>query len=151
MTVGATGFIAYLVSSNQAFFLGADSSVFFGFGEPQPGGPLTNGAVRGTYAGFTNDLATLSAGTFSGEFTTDGTSPRGNFTGTEDISNLSGPNSGVPFDATYAVSASPINGRGTITMTSGSGGSATMYVVSPSKFVVVPLSIPNPAIEIFKQ
>ncbi len=151
ITVGTAAWVAYLVSSNQAFVLGTDSSALFGFGEPQAAGALANNAVMGTYAGFTTTIATFGAGTLSGEFTADGASPNGNITGVEDISDSSGPNSGVAFNATYSVSASPTNGRGTMSVTSGSGGSAIMYVVSTSKFVAVSSSDPNPAVLSFEQ
>jgi hypothetical protein len=36
-------------------------------------------------------------------------------------------------------------------VTSGSGGSAIVYVISPSKFVVVSLSDSNPAVLMFEQ
>jgi len=149
--VGTAGAAAFLVNSNQAFILSTDSSVLFGFGEPQAAGALTNSAVMGTYAGFTTRVATFSSGTFSGEFTADGVSPNGNITGIEDVSDTSGPNSGVAFNATYSVSPAPTNGRGTLSFTSPSGGSAILYVVSMSKFVAVPLSNPNPAVLIFEQ
>jgi len=87
---------------------------------------------------------------FSGEFTADGASP-GNITGAEDVINPNGPNSGAAFNATYSVSASPTNGRGTMTLTSPNGGGAALYVISTSKFVVIPLTDPNPAIQIFAQ
>src|SRR5882762_1751824 len=151
ITVGTAAWVAYLVSPNQAFLLGTDSSALLGFGEPQAAGALGNNAVMGTYAGFTTSIATFSAGTFSGEFTADGASPTGNVTGIEDIGNLSGPNSGVAFNATYSLSASPTNGQGTMTVTSGSVGSAVVYVISTSKFVAVSLRDPNPAVLIFQQ
>jgi trimeric autotransporter adhesin len=37
------------------------------------------------------------------------------------------------------------------TVTQGSGGSAVFYVISPSKFVAIPQSDPNPAVLVFKQ
>jgi hypothetical protein len=151
ITTPTTDTVAYVVSSNQAFILGTDSSTFFGSGEPQAAGPLSNSSVMGTYAGFNSTMATFGAGTFSGEFTADGASPTGSVTGIEDISNLSGPNSGVAFNATYSLSASPTNGRGTMSVTSPSGESAILYVVSGSKFVVVSLSDPNPSVLIFEQ
>ncbi len=150
ITTPTTDTVAYVVNSNQAFILGTDSSVLFGFGEPQAAGPLSNSSVMGTYAGFNSTMATFGAGTFSGEFTADGAGPTGNITGTEDISNLSGPNSGVAFNATYSLSASPTNGRGTMSVTSPSGSRAILYVVSGSKFVVVSLSDPNPGALIFQ-
>ena len=147
MMIGQYNTVAYLVSANQAFFLGTDSS---GFVDPQAAGSLTNSAVQGTYAGSAISPATSNVAIFSGEFTADGASPTGNITGIEDIGASSGPVSGSAFNATYSISSSPTNGRGTMTITSGSGGSAVVYVVSPSKFVVVPLNDPNPAVWIFE-
>ncbi len=150
ITVAGNSLVGYLVSLNQTFLLVSDSNVLFGFGEPQAAGSFTNSAVKGSYAGSTIDPMTFAVDVFSGEFTADGASPTGNITGTEDIGASSGPSSGVAFNATYSVSSSPINGRGTMTVTSGSGGSAVVYVISTSKFVAVP-SDPNPALLIFEQ
>jgi hypothetical protein len=147
--VGTNYVVAYLVSSNQAIFIVPDSSVLFGFGEPQAPVPFTNSTVKGTYAGSTTAPATLGVGIFSGEFTADGASPTGNITGTEDIGSSSGASTGVAANATYSVSSTPTNGRGTI---AGSiGGNGIMYTVSPSKFVVVSLNDLNPAVLIFEQ
>ena len=151
ITIGGFSLVAYLVSLNQVFLFVSDSNVLFGFGEPQAPGSFTNSAVTGTYAGFSATPATFGVVPFSGEFIADGASPTGSLTGTEDIGAASGPNPGVAFNATYSVSSSSTNGRGTMTVTSGSGGSAVVYVISPSKFVVVPLNDPNPAVLIFEQ
>lgn len=150
ITVAGNSLVGYLVSLNQTFLLVSDSNVLFGFGEPQAAGSFTNSAVKGTYAGSTIDPMTFAVDVFSGEFTADGASPTGNITGTEDVGASSGPSSGVAFNATYSVSSSPINGRGTMTVTSGSGGSVVVYLISTSKFVAVP-SDPNPALLIFEQ
>jgi hypothetical protein len=148
IAVGTSYAYFYMASSNQAFFV---SSTFSGFGEPQAAGSLTNSAVQGRYAGSTTTPATVGVVIFSGEFTADGASPTGNLTGIEDIGATNGWSSGVAVNATYSISSSPTSGRGTMSITSGSGGSATAYVVSPSKFVVVSLSDPNPAVLIFEQ
>jgi hypothetical protein len=152
MTVGGATAVAYQVGSDQAFILNTDISVLFGFEEPQAAaGPLNNSAMTGTYAGLTNTPATFGVTVFSGEFTADGGSPAGNLNGTEDIGAPSGPSSGVAFNATYSVSSSPTNGRGTMAITSGSGGNAVIYVLSTSKFVALSLSDSNPAVWIFEQ
>src|SRR5258708_14518565 len=67
-------------------------------------------------------------------------------TGAEDIGDPSGPVSGTAFRATYSVPPSPTNGRGTMTVTSGTGGNAVIYMISPSKFVAVSQNDPNPAV-----
>ena len=147
--VGTNYLVAYLVSSNQAIFIVPDSSVLFGFGEPQAPVSFTNSTVKGTYAGSTTTPATLGVGIFSGEFTADGASPTGNITGIEDIGAPSGASTGVAANATFTVASTPTNGRGTI---AGSvGGNGIMYIVSPSKFVVVSLNDLNPAVLIFEQ
>lgn len=140
---------AYLVSANQAFFIIPDGSVLFGFGNAQAGGSFTDAAVAGTYAGSSAAAAALGVSFFSGEFTADGASPTGNITGTEDIGAPSGPSLGAGVNATYSISSTPTNGRGSI---SGSiGGNGIVYVISPSKFVLVSLSDPNPAVLLFEQ
>ncbi len=148
--VGTSYLVAYLVNSNQAFFVVPDSSVLFGFGDPQAATPFTNSAVNGTYAGLATVPATLGVTIFSGEFTANGASPTGTTSGSEDIGAPIGPSLGVTFNATYSVSSSPTNGRGTMAVSSGSGGSAVVYVISPSKFVVLSLSDPNPAVLMFE-
>jgi hypothetical protein len=149
IAVGGYSLVAYLVSSNQMILFVTDSNVLFGFGEPQATGSFSNSALNGRYAGFTTDPVEFGVVVRSGEFTADGASPTGNITGTEDIGASSGPVPGVAFNGTYSISSSPTNGRGTMSDTS--GGSAAIYVISPSKFVAVPLSEPKPAILIFEQ
>lgn len=143
--------IAYLVSANQIFYLGTESSVFFGPGDAQAAETFNNASLSGNYAGFATNPATFGVTTFSGEFTADGASPTGNLTGARDISDAGGLTSDQAFSATYSISSSPINGRGTVTITSASGGSALAYVISPSKFVVLPTSDANPSIWLFEQ
>jgi hypothetical protein len=154
MSVGNAA-IGYLVAQNQAFILGNDASVLFGFGEPQSAGPFTNSSISGTYAGLASTPATSNATIFSGEFTGDGASPTGNLTGTEDIGDTTGPLSGVPFSATYSIpfptnGSSSTPGRGSVTMISQSGTSGVVYVISPSKFVILPLNDPNPSVWVFE-
>jgi hypothetical protein len=151
MNLGSDGVVAYLVDRNHAFLFSTDTSVLSGFGEPQATAPLTNSALSGTYAGLADSPVTFSVAAFSGEFTADGGNPTGIISGTEDIGSPSGPTSGAAFNATYSISSSPTNGRGTVTLTSGSGGNAIAYAISPSKFVMVPMSDPNPAVWIFEQ
>ena len=144
---------SYLAGPNQAILFGTDSNVLFGFGEPQAAGSFTNSDVRGTYAGFTTAPATFGVPVFSGQFAADGATPSGAITGSEDIGAPSGPVSGSALDATYSISSSPANGRGTLSITAGTGSGETeiFYVISPSKFVAVSFADPNPAIMLFQQ
>ena len=146
ITIGGYNLVAYLVNTNQIFLFVSDVNVLFGVGEPQDTGSFTNGTLKGTYAGYATDPVSFKVVAFSGEFTADGASPTGNMTGAEDIGAPSGPVSGAPFKATYSVSPSPTNGRGTMAVTSGTGGNAIIYVISASKFVAVSQNDPNPAI-----
>src|SRR5258707_2264295 len=146
IAIGGFSLVAYLVNLNQIFLFVSDANVLFGFGEPQAAGSFTNSTLKGTYAGYTTNPAAFGVVVFSGEFAAGGTTPTGDMTGAEDIGDPSGPVSGAAFMATYSVSPSPTNGRGTMTVTSGTGGNAVIYMVSPSKFVAVSLSDPNPAV-----
>jgi hypothetical protein len=146
ITVGGFNLVAYLVDLNQIFLFVSDVNVLFGIGEPQSAGSFTNSTLNGTYAGFATNPMDFGVVVFSGEFTADGATPTGNMTGAEDIGAPSGPVSGAAFKATYSVSPSPTNGRGTMTVTSGTGGNAIIYMISPSKFVAVSQNDPNPAV-----
>lgn len=147
--LGSSYLVAYLVSSNQAFFVVPDSSVLFGFGDPQSAAPLTNSSLSGTYAGLATVPMTLGVTIFSGEFTANGASPTGSISGSEDIGAPAGASSGVSVSSNYSISSTPTNGRGTFTGSVG-GASAIVYVISPNKFVVVSAGDPNPAVLIFE-
>src|SRR5213080_4964000 len=147
----ANGAVAYLVSPNQAFLFATDSSVVSGFGEPQASASFTNSTLNGNYAGVAATPASFGVQVFSGEFTADGASPTGNMTGTEDIGASSGPVSGAAFQAAYAAGSSATNGRGTMTVSSGEGGNAVIYMISATAFVAVSLNDPNPAVLLFEQ
>jgi hypothetical protein len=148
--LGSSYLVAYLVSSNQALFVVPDSSVLLGFGDPQTATPITNSALSGAYAGLATVPMTLGVTIFSGEFTADGASPTGSITGSEDIGAPSGASSGVSVNSSYSISSTPTNGRGTFTGSVG-GSSAIVYVVSPTKFVVVSTSDPNPSVLAFEK
>src|SRR5712671_6074255 len=150
IAIGGYSLVAYLVNSNQVFLFVSDANVLFGFGEPQAAGSFNNSALKGTYAGFTANPADFGVVVFSGEFSADGATPTGNITGTEDIGAASGPVSGAAFRATYSVTPSPTNGRGIMTITSGTGGTAVIYMISATKFVAVSQNDPNPAILAFE-
>ena len=126
---------AYLVSSNEAFFILPDSCVSFGFGEPQVPGTITNSAIAGNYAGSTAIPTNVRDVIFSGEFTADGASPTGNISGIEDIGYIFGPSLAVQANATYSVSGTPVNGKGSWYVNGYLAG--IVYVISPSKFVVL--------------
>jgi hypothetical protein len=146
ITVGGFSLVAYVVNLNHIFLFVSDANVLFGFGEPQVAVSFNNNTLKGTYAGYATNPADFAVNVFSGEFSADGASPTGGMTGTEDIGAPSGPVTGAAFKATYSISTSPTNGRGTMTVSSGTGGNGVIYMISPSKFVAVSLNDPNPAI-----
>jgi hypothetical protein len=145
IAIGGYSLVAYLLNLNQVFLFVSDSNVLFGVGEPQAGS-FNSSALKGTYAGYATNPAAFGVVVFSGEFAADGAIPTSNITGTEDIGAPSGPASGAAFKATYSVTPSPTNGRGTMTVTSGTGGNAVIYMISSTKFVAVSQNDPNPAI-----
>jgi hypothetical protein len=151
IVVGTNIEIAYLVNPKQVFFMTSDTSVLFGPGDAQAAGAFTNSSVIGNYAGQATTPATSAVTIFSGEFSADGASSTGNLAGTTDIGNASGPVSGLAFSATYSISSSPTNGRGTVAFTSGPGGNGLVYVISSSKFVMISLSDQNPSVWLFEQ
>src|SRR2546423_759768 len=151
IALGRYPLVAYFVSPHTAFLFVSDANVLFGFLESQTAGSYTNSALKGSYVGSATTPVDFAVSVFSGEFTANGASPTGALSGTEDIGTSSGATSGAAFNATYSVSASPTNGRGMMNITSGSGGTAVIYMISPSKFVAVPLQDPNPSIWIFEQ
>jgi len=140
---------AYLVGSNQAFLITPDTlgytSAPSGFGEPQAAGPFANSSVQGRYVGSTMSPSSLYQTIFSGEFTADGASPTGTLTGTEDISAPSGARLGVATTAQY--SSISTQGIGSISGSFGAIGNfpappgndfpGTIYVISPSRFIVL--------------
>jgi hypothetical protein len=146
IAIGGYRLVAYLVKTNQVFLFVSDSNVLFGPGEPQAADSFTNSSLKGEYAGFATNPADFEVVVFSSVLAADGAAATGNMSGTEDIGAASGPVSGQAFKATYSVSPSPTNGRGTMTVTSGTGGNGLIYMISPSKFVGISLNDPNPAI-----
>jgi hypothetical protein len=146
ITIGGYALVAYLMNSNHMFLFVSDVNVLFGVGEPQAAVSFTNALLKGAYAGFATNPVGFGVTVFSGEFAPNGASPTGTMTGTEDIGAPSGPTPGVAFNATYSISPSPTNGRGMMTVTSGTGGNAVIYMISPSKFVAISQNDPNPAV-----
>jgi len=146
IAIGGYRLVAYLTKPNQVFLFVSDANVLFGPGEPQSAVSFNNGTLKGPYAGFATNPADFQVAVFSSEFVADGATPAGSMTGTEDIGAPSGPVSGTTFNAGYSVAASPTNGRGTMTVASGTGGNALLYMISALKFVGISLNDPNPAI-----
>lgn len=146
IAIGGYRLVAYLVKTNQVYLFVSDANVLFGPGEPQAADSFTNSLLKGEYAGFATNPADFQVAVFSNVFAADGATPTGTMTGTEDLGAPNGPVSGEAFKATYSISPSPTNGRGSMTVSSGTGGNGLIYMISPSKFVGISLNDPNPAI-----
>src|SRR5260221_21217 len=134
------------MTANQLFLSVSDSNSLFGLGEQQTATAFTNASLKGSYAGYSTNPVGFGVNVFSGEFSANGAATTGTLTGAEDIGTPSGPRSGVAFNGTYSVSASPTNGRGTMTVSSGTGGTVVLYMISPSKFVAISQTDPSPAV-----
>jgi len=146
ITIGGYNLVGYLVNASQIFLSVSDSNVLFGLGEQQTATSFTNASLKGSYAGYAAHPVGFGVTVFSGEFSANGAATSGTLTGAEDIGAPSGPRPGVAFNGTYSVSSSPTNGRGTMTVSSGTGGTIVLYMVSPSKFVAISQTDPSPAV-----
>jgi len=138
--------VAYLIDSRHAFMLGTDSS---GLLEARDGSGPTPDLKSGLYAGRAAAPASPSALVFTGRFNAAGNSPTGTLRGTEDIDSAPGTVRGSTFAASYSFASASTRGRGMLS--SGSEQIAVMYVVSPDKFVAIPLHDPNPAVWVFER
>jgi Putative Ig domain len=115
--------VLYLVSQNQAFIVGTDPAVTFGFMESQSG-PFTSASLSGTYAG--GSIAPmLSSGANQLDIAVaDGVTNLNPIT--TDSSTSSGLIQNSTTSATYSVAG---DGRGAVTPTG-----AIFYMVSPTEF-----------------
>jgi hypothetical protein len=141
--------VFYLVRSDQAFVVGTDPAVTFGSFEPQTGSPFTNSSLFGLYAGGTIAPITTNVTNGVGTLFADG---GGNINGTQNTSGPAGPNQ-QPFTYTYAVDNTGralVCASGTCTAQS-NNIIGVAYVVSPTKFVLLPATDPNPALSVFGQ
>ncbi|MFZ0802582.1 MAG: putative Ig domain-containing protein [Terriglobales bacterium] len=119
--------VLYMVSTNQAFVMGTDANVTFGFMENQSG-PFTTASLSGTYAGGSIATVLPGAGTQVDIEVADGVSAV-NFT--TDSSTSGGLGQNLDTSGTYSLPTG--TSRGTITV----GGIQTeiFYMVSPTEFI----------------
>jgi hypothetical protein len=144
--------ILYLVSSNEAFIVGADPGVTFGFMKPQTNpSTFSLGSLSGTYVG--GSLAPLLSAA-SDQIDIASADGMGNLTFTTDSTGSGGLSQNQTTSATYTLDST---GRGTETPTGGTTATGVFYVVTPPgvsgvnpEFWSVTLS-PNGMIEIFQQ
>jgi hypothetical protein len=117
--------VLYLVTTNQAFIIGTDSAVSFGFMTPQSGSPFTTASLSGTYAG--GSLAPVDPSVSN--VVTVGVAVLNTLTITQDVSNSNGLSLNQATGATALTNAT--TGRFTATLGS---TSEILYMVSPSQY-----------------
>jgi hypothetical protein len=126
--------VAYIVSAQQALFVGTDSEVTSGMIDLQSSGSFGPTSIQGEFTLKNPSVADVQATTVSGVPAADGA---GNLTG--EIDSVDGSNTqnlAASLTATYSVAA---NGRGVVTNGSGAGlpASLALYLVSPEKVRMV--------------
>jgi len=143
--------VLYLVSTNQAFFLNGNTNVDTGFFQSQTGGPFTNSSASGAYAFGAIDPQDANADHNSGVATF--TPATTNITVTEDKNGNGSQNTGQTQSFTYS-----IDSTGLVHIPSGCTISATsttcqtvLYVISPTKAVIMDTSSTNPNIQVADQ
>lgn len=133
--------VLYVVSANQAFVMGTDANVTFGFMQAQSAGPF---ALSGTYAGGSIPPVLPSASTQVDIAVADGVSAA-NFT--TDSSTSGGLSQNQASSTTYTLNP---NGRGAITPVSG-GHAEIFYMVSSAEFVSLITDTDDATVEAFQQ
>jgi hypothetical protein len=148
---GANQPVLYLVSTNQAFFLNGNTNVDTGFFQSQTGGPFTNSSASGAYAFGAIDPQDANADHNSGVATF--TPATTNITVTEDKNGNGSQNTGQTQSFTYS-----IDSTGLVHIPSGCTISATsttcqtvLFVISPTKAVIMDTSSTNPNIQVADQ
>jgi hypothetical protein len=150
-TSGTNQPVLYLVSTNQAFFLNGNTNVDTGFFQSQTGGPFTNSSASGAYAFGAIDPQDANADHNSGVATF--TPATTNITVTEDKNGNGSQNTGQTQSFTYS-----IDSTGLVHIPSGCTISATsttcqtvLFVISPTKAVIMDTSSTNPNIQVADQ
>ena len=139
--------VFYVVGPNQAFVVGSDPGVTAGYLEFQSGSSFTNASLLGLYEGGTITPNTAMVTNAVSWLYADGGS---NMNGTEDTSGPGGPGQ-QNFTYTYGVD----NTGRTLVCASGTCNASSKniigiaYVVSATKFVLLPATDPNPALSVF--
>jgi hypothetical protein len=131
--------IAYLVDSNEGFFLDDDPAVSDGFFYPQATGPFSNTSVSGNYFFGVTPPAVSASTVDSGVATSTG---NGTLTLTEDASAPGGLVTGQSLTDNLTVAS---NGRVTDSLGN------ILYIISPSKVVLINTTDTVPVVTIFQQ
>ncbi len=137
---GVTGSVFYMIAANQGFLVGTDPAVTSGYFEAQGGSAFSNISISGSYSGGTvNPVVSAVTDSVNWMYA----DAAGNINGTQYTSAPGGPGGPTDFDWTYQVDNT---GRAVV---SGSYP-AVMYVVSPTKVILLPTSDTDPALWVLK-
>jgi hypothetical protein len=128
-TPGGSGFqnslpVLYLITTNQAFILGTDSAVSFGFMAAQSGVPFTSASLSGTYSG--GSLAPVDSSVSN--VVSIAVAGSGTLTVTQDVSNANGLSHQSQVAGTTSLTDAA-TGRFAATL---GGTPEILYMVSPS-------------------
>jgi len=139
-TIGSAAnplFVFYLVSPNHALLMSSQplvGPVLAGAVEPQRPGPFSSASLLGQYASATTAPPTAYSVTVTATTFVD---PTGLMTVPQDWTSPIGLTADVTGQGTYVMSA---NGRAVVNPAA--GGSAVLYVISPTRFVEIMTSVP---------
>lgn len=137
---GSTIWYMYATGPNQGFLMDA-STAAAGIGEIYPSTivpPFSNSDILGSYLFGPDDPVVQTTPLASGVSSFDGGSSvggRGVVSGAQDLSQASTLSPNQVVAGTYSVSAVSNNGRGTILLTSPTGSTIAVWVISNSQFV----------------
>ena len=145
--VQLTGFgsappVFYLIAADTGFVVGTDPAVSSGYFEPQSGTSFSNTSVSGPYAGGTITPVVSQTTDVVTSLFADAT---GSINGVSNTSGPGGPGS-QNFTYTYTVDST---GRAIVQQSGNTIG--VLYVVSATKFVLLPATDPTPALSILGQ
>ena len=139
----------YLVNANQAFFLNQGSSVESGFFQSQTGSPFSNSSASGTYAfgeidpQVANSSDNLGVASFA--------SP--NINVTDDQNGSGGQNLGQSQSFTYSIDSTglgtiPSSGSSCTISASSTTCQTIIFIISPTKAVIMDTQSSNPKIQL---
>ena len=128
--------VLYLVGQNEAFVVGTDGSVSFGFMWAQSGSNFTKASLSGTYLGGSREPVSTSVGVEVDSISADG---KGNLTGTSDTNSSASGTGTNSITATYTTSSS-----GRVVASQSGSVSMILYIVSSSQAVALPTQSSNP-------
>lgn len=146
---GNTPPMFYLVNANQAFFLNPGGNVESGFFQSQTGGPFTNTSATGTYAfgeidpQVANSSDNLGVASFA--------SP--NINVTDDQNGSGGQNLGQSQSFTYSIDSTglgtiPSSGSSCTISASSTTCQTLIFIISPTKAVIMDTQSSNPKIQL---